>query len=71
LIYNNTRAKNWVLGLGIAFIFFVGYARLYVGVHYFSDVLASVFASAAGILIFNQVWLADQRGSDKKRGALS
>jgi undecaprenyl-diphosphatase len=71
LIYNNTRAKNWVLGLGAAFIVFVGYARLYVGVHYFSDVLASVFASTAGILIFNQVWLAVQRGSAKKRGSVS
>jgi membrane-associated phospholipid phosphatase len=56
LIYNATKAKSWVVALGAIFIVFVAYARLYVGVHYLTDVLASVFASIAGILIFNIVW---------------
>jgi membrane-associated phospholipid phosphatase len=67
LIFNSTKAKSWVIALGAIFIVFVAYARLYVGVHYLTDVLASVFASIAGILIFNLVWTwFTQRVSSKK-----
>jgi membrane-associated phospholipid phosphatase len=67
LIFNTTKARNWIIVLGIAFIVFTGYARLYVGVHYLTDVLASVFASVAGILIFNIVWTwFTQRVSSQK-----
>ena len=66
LIFSTTKAKNWILWLGAIFIVFVAYARLYLGVHYLTDVLASVFASIAGILVFNLVWLAVQKKAAQK-----
>jgi len=64
LIFNTTKAKSWVIALGALFFVFVAYARIYVGVHYVTDLLASVFASIAGILIFNLVWRAIQKRTE-------
>jgi membrane-associated phospholipid phosphatase len=61
------RAARWVVSIGIVFVIVVAYSRLYVGVHYPSDVIASVFTSIAGILIFNLVWDAVQRGVVSRR----
>lgn len=56
LVIGQGRIKTLIAVLGILLVAFVIYARLYVGVHYLSDTVGSVFASIAGILIFNLVW---------------
>jgi undecaprenyl-diphosphatase len=58
---SSARASGAVIAVGVIFVVVVAYARIYSGVHYLSDVLASVFTSTAGILIFNMVWDAVQR----------
>lgn len=58
---SSRRAASWVVSIGIVFVIVVAYSRMYVGVHYPTDVLASVFTSIAGILIFNLVWDAVQQ----------
>lgn len=42
-----TRWRNWVLGLGSVFVVAIGWTRLYLGVHYPSDVLAGWMLSLA------------------------
>lgn len=58
---SSRRATRWALSIGGVFVVFVGYTRMYVGVHYPTDVTASVFASISGILIFNLLWDAVQQ----------
>jgi undecaprenyl-diphosphatase len=42
-----TRWWNWVLGLGSLFVVVIGWTRLYLGVHYPSDILAGWMLSLA------------------------
>ncbi len=50
LVVLNTRsavAKKWAIGLGLAIPVFVGWSRVYLGVHWAGDVLAAWLYSAA------------------------
>jgi undecaprenyl-diphosphatase len=44
-----TRARWWVMALGVAFVLLVGFSRMYLGVHYPSDVLAGWAAALAWV----------------------
>lgn len=55
-LFRHKRWAMWVLVGGLAFSAFVAYTRVYVGVHYPMDVVASFPASIAGILLFCGLW---------------
>ncbi len=51
--YEKDRLVKWVCVLGFAFIILmVGISRIYLGVHYASDVLAGFFVSAAWLTLY-------------------
>lgn len=56
LLAKNTKAKNWALLFWILSSLVMGWARLFVGVHYLSDLAGSVFTSFAGVLLLAYVW---------------
>ncbi len=47
----NTRWQWFAIGIGMPFVALVGYSRLYLGVHYPTDVIAGWLASAAWLSI--------------------
>lgn len=51
LILWHTRWRRLVVGLAIAYVLFIGASRLYLGVHYPSDVLAGWAMSAGWVMI--------------------
>lgn len=55
-LFRHRRWALWVLVGGLAFSAFAAYTRIYVGVHYPMDVIASFPASIAGILLFSGLW---------------
>lgn len=56
LLFKGTRFSNLVLALWLASVVIMAWARLYSGVHYFTDVLGSTFASIAGLLLIGFLW---------------
>lgn len=50
------RARMWTLAAGVVVIAWVAFSRLYLGVHYPSDVIASVFIASSAILLWLPVW---------------
>ena len=56
LLARKTRAKYWVLAFWILSSVVMGWARLYVGVHYLNDLAGSIFTSLAGVLLLAWVW---------------
>ncbi len=57
LVFARTRrARRWSMATGIVFVALVAFSRLYLGVHYLSDVIASVLIASAAILIGLPVW---------------
>jgi len=52
----NTRWTNLAIIAGIAAPVIVAWSRLYIGVHYPSDVLASFLAASAMVLLFAGLW---------------
>ncbi len=51
LILWHTRARWWVVGSAAVYMLFVGLTRLYLGVHYPSDILAGWILSAAWVAL--------------------
>jgi len=47
----NTRWRWLAIGIGVPFILLIGYSRLYLGVHYPTDVLAGWLASSAWVIV--------------------
>jgi len=44
------------MAAGVAFVAIVAFSRMYLGVHYLSDVIGSVLISTAAILAWLPVW---------------
>ncbi|GAB3274382.1 hypothetical protein GCM10027449_12640 [Sinomonas notoginsengisoli] len=55
-LFRHTRAGTWILVVGLIVSAFVAWTRVYVGVHYPMDVIASFPASIAGILLWSGLW---------------
>lgn len=58
-LYFLSRGTRWQrpsVVLGVVMVTLVGLSRLYIGVHYPTDVLASVIAASASILFFAGLW---------------
>jgi undecaprenyl-diphosphatase len=55
-LLRHRRWSPWILVAGFAVAAFAAWTRVYVGVHYPMDVLASFPASIAGILLFSGIW---------------
>lgn len=56
VVARTRRARVWAMAAGVVFVAVVAFSRLYLGVHYPSDVIASVFISSAAILLWLPVW---------------
>ena len=56
VLLRHRRWSPWILAAGFAVSAFAAWTRVYVGVHYPMDVLASFPASIAGILLFSGIW---------------
>ena len=56
LLAKNTKAKNWALLFWILSSLVMGWARLYVGVHYLNDLAGSLFTSFAGVTLLAFLW---------------
>jgi undecaprenyl-diphosphatase len=56
LLSRHTRVSKLVLALWILSIPVMGWARLYVGVHYINDLVGSLFATILGITAFSALW---------------
>jgi undecaprenyl-diphosphatase len=56
VVARTRRARTWAMAAGVVLVALVAFSRLYLGVHYPSDVLASVFIASAAILIALPVW---------------
>ncbi|WP_434620394.1 phosphatase PAP2 family protein [Arthrobacter sp. A5] len=66
--------KAAMLAAGIIFVALVAFSRLYLGVHYLSDVIGSVFISSAAILALLTLWtnlLMPRKTAAAERGALA
>lgn len=56
LLARSSKWRGLIAGLGLLVALTVAWSRLYIGVHYPSDVLASFAASLAGVIIFAALW---------------
>ncbi len=56
LLTKQSKAKNWALAFWILSSLVMGWARLYVGVHYLNDLAGSLFTSFAGVLLLAYLW---------------
>jgi len=56
LLARNTRLERIVLVLWLISLPLMGWARMYVGVHYFNDLLGSLFSSITGLTLFALLW---------------
>lgn len=56
LLSRHTRVSKIVLALWVISVPVMGWARLYVGVHYVNDLIGSLFASILGITAFSALW---------------
>ncbi|MDJ0319932.1 phosphatase PAP2 family protein [Pseudarthrobacter sp. PS3-L1] len=50
--------RRWIIFAGVIFTVLVALSRLYLGVHYVSDVVGSVLISGAGVLMWLVLWNA-------------
>ncbi len=56
MVCRGTLARTIVLVVGALFVLLVMWSRLYVGVHYGSDVVGGVLNGVAGVLLFAGLW---------------
>lgn len=56
LLLRHTRYSKLVVALWLVSICVMGWARLYVGVHYINDEVGALFTSVLGITVFSAIW---------------
>lgn len=56
MVCRGTLSRTIVLVIGALFVLLVMWSRLYVGVHYGSDVVGGVLNGVAGVLLFAGLW---------------
>lgn len=56
VVARSGRARAWTLAVGVVFVALVAFSRLYLGVHYPSDVTASILIASGAILLWLPVW---------------
>lgn len=56
MVCRRTVTRTLVLVVGALFVLLVGWSRLYLGVHYGSDVVGAVLNGVAGALLFAGLW---------------
>jgi membrane-associated phospholipid phosphatase len=56
MVCRGTLSRTIVLVVGAVFVLLVMWSRLYVGVHYGSDVVGGVLNGVAGVLLFAGLW---------------
>jgi undecaprenyl-diphosphatase len=62
MVCRGTRSRSIVVVVGALFVLAVGWSRLYVGVHYGTDVVGGILNGVAGALLFAGLWnLATRR----------
>ena len=61
----NTRFRWYAVGVGVLFMLVIGFSRLYLGVHYPTDVLAGWFVSGAWVLLVALVVYVQTRPLDE------
>lgn len=59
--------RRWLISLAFVFSFMMGVSRIYLGVHYFSDVVVGYLLGA--IIVSIAIWIGNKRifSSDRKR----
>jgi len=65
MVCRGTRSRAIVLVVGALFVLAVGWSRLYVGVHYGTDVVGGVLNGVAGALLIAGLWNLATRGRER------
>ncbi len=70
LVYNNIKNKELkytLIGLLSLLIILIGISRVYLGVHYLSDILGGILLSIAYLLVFISIIKGDKNEKSKKK----
>jgi membrane-associated phospholipid phosphatase len=65
MVCRGPRARAIVVIVGALFVLAVGWSRLYVGVHYGTDVVGGILNGVAGALLFAGLWNLATRGRSR------
>ncbi|MGO4533853.1 phosphatase PAP2 family protein [Leifsonia sp. 2MCAF36] len=66
MVCRGPRSRTIVLIVGAVFVLAVGWSRLYVGVHYGTDVVGGVLNGVAGALLIAGLWNLATRGRSER-----
>ncbi|HEY5224274.1 MAG TPA: phosphatase PAP2 family protein [Microbacteriaceae bacterium] len=55
-LYRQRRGQKWAIIIGAVCVLFVAWSRLYIGVHYPTDVIGSILYTGAAMTAFLAIW---------------
>jgi membrane-associated phospholipid phosphatase len=67
MVCRGGRSRTIVVIVGALFVLAVGWSRLYVGVHYGTDVVGGILNGVAGAVLFAGLWNLATRGRSRAR----